>query len=429
MLELGEREVSSAGAGSLFSRRSRAVKISYVIGSLARGGAEGQLLELLAKLDPARWEISLVVFDGLHNDRVPETASQILSLGIASSGYSRSYLKGWGTARAIGRLAGHFRRIRPDIVHAFLPASCIVAAPAARIARVPIVIGSRRALVASYRKNGVVGRVDRLATRMCHFVFGNSAAVTGELIRIDGVPAERAFTIHNGVNTAKFEPGERSLRRVWGWSDEHVVFGIVANFLAYKRHTDFVRAAALIAAELPHARFLMAGEDRGLLPATRRQIAQAGLEGRFVIIPGTPEPQRLYPAMDVYLCTSETEGFSNVLLEAAASRLPLVATRVGGNVEIVFPGENGFLVPMDNPQEVARAAMILAGDPGLRQRMGERSRELVRQRFSLETMVRQHELLYEAALVSKRRLPQRMSRRVCDAEGEHCRPITHGNGS
>src|SRR5438309_1985485 len=84
------------------------------------------------------------------------------------------------------------------------------------------------------------------------------------------------------------------------------------------------------AAAVPHARFIMAGEDRGLLPAVRKEIAQAGLESRLVLIPGTQEPEKLYPAMDAYICTSETEGFSNVLLEGAASGLPLIATSVGG---------------------------------------------------------------------------------------------------
>jgi len=404
--ELGQRELESAdalGRESYSNRFPQPVKLTYLIGSLARGGAEGQLLQLLAKLDPARWETSLVVFDGLYKERVPEMVSQVLSLGISSGGCSRSYFKGWRAAQAIRRLIGHLRCIRPNILHAFLPAACILAAPAAKLARVPVLIGSRRSLVDSYRTGGVVGRVDRLATRMCDFVLGNSAAVTGELIRTDGVPAERALTIHNGVDIAKFKAGDRSLRAVYGWSEEHVVFGIVANFLAYKRHTDFVRAAVRIAAYVPHARFLMAGEDRGMLPAVRREIAQAGLETRFVIIPGTPEPQQLYPAMDAYICTSETEGFSNVLLEAAASRLPLIATRVGGNVETVFPRENGFLVPVGRPQDVAEAALTLVGDPILRRRMGERSRELVKQRFSLETMVRQHEQLYERALELRRR--------------------------
>ena len=379
------------------------MKITYVIGSLATGGAETQLLELLRRLDPSRWQTSLVVFNMLHIDRAPDLVGRVFSLGISGNGNSRSYRKAFRAALALKRLTEYLVRIRPDVVHALLPQSCILAVPAARLARVPVLIGNRLSLVNGYRNGDLLARVDRLATRKCDYMLGNCSAVTEELVRIDGVPAGRAATIYYGVDTARFIPGNRSLRQVYGWNDDEVVFGIVANFIPYKRHMDFVRAAALIGAKAPHARFVMAGEDRGILPAIRREIAQAGLESRFVIIPGTLQPEKLYPAMDAYICTSETEGFSNVLLEAAATGLPLIATRVGGNPEIVSPGENGFLVPVARPEDVAQAALTLVDDSTLRRRMGNRSRELVERRFSLETMVRQHELLYERALESRRR--------------------------
>jgi glycosyltransferase involved in cell wall biosynthesis len=323
------------------------------------------------------------------------------SLGISGSGISRSYGKALKAATALTKLAAHLRRTTPDVLHAFLPVSFVLAAPAARLARVPLLIGSRRSLAACYRDGRLLAGVDRVATRMCDFVIGNSRAVTAELVQLDGIPAEHTATIYNGVDSNRFQPGDKSFRHAQGWTDDNVVFGIVANFLPYKRHVDFIRAAGLIAAKAPQARFVMAGEDRGILPELRRKIAVTGLESRFVIIPGTSEPEKLYPAMDAYICTSETEGFSNVLLEAAACGLPLVATEVGGNPEIIVPGENGCLVPVAQPEQVAQAALALAGNPDLRRRMGERSRELVQQRFSLDSMVRQHEQLYQRLLARR----------------------------
>jgi len=377
---------------------SRRVRITYLIGSLSTGGAEKQLLELIHRLDRSRWESSLILFDLSYADRAPDVVGQVLSLGIPSEGYSRSFRKALMAAGAVRKLTGHLRRLRPEILHAFLPVSCILAVPAAHLAGVPVLIGSRRSMVDMYRKRDLLARVDRLAARVCDYMLGNSLAVTEELVRLDGVPADRVGTIYNGVDTARFKPGDRTQRYVCDWTEEHIVFGIVANFHSYKRHVDFVRAAAMIGANAPHARFIMAGEDRGMLPLVRKEIVQAGLESRFVIIPGAPDPAKLYSAMDAYICTSETEGFSNVLLEAAASGLPLIATQVGGNPEIVFPGENGFLVPIAKPEDVAQAALTLVDDAMLRRRMGSQSRELAERQFSLETMVRQHELLYERAL-------------------------------
>jgi len=375
------------------------LKITYLIGSLARGGAEGQLIELLRRLDRSRWQPSLILFEDDDADRASGLVDEIYALQIAGSGYSTNTVqKGYKALKGVVRLTRHLLRIQPTVLHAMLPAACILAAPAARIAHVPVLIGSRRCLVDSYRNGGWLTPLDRFTTRMCDFVIGNSRAVNEELRHLDGIPAERSITVYNGVDAKRFKPGNRCLRQEWGWTEEHVVFGIVANFIPYKRHRDFLRAAALITAEAPEARFVMAGQDRGILNEIRMQVREAGLESRFVIVPGSTEPEALYPAMDAYICTSETEGFSNVLLEAAACGLPLIATQVGGNPEIVYPGENGFLVSVARPEDVAKAALALVDDPALRRRLGSRSREIVEQRFSLETMVQQHELLYEKAL-------------------------------
>lgn len=382
--------------------RLRPVRITYVIGSLARGGAEGQLLELLRRLDSARWEPSLVLFEATTGDRATGLVHAFCSLDIPARGHTNWLRRSWIAATGIAKLANFLRRIEPDLVHAFLPMAFLLGAPAAKMAHVPVLVGSRRSLKDCYRTIPLLGLADRRATRMCDFVIGNSSAVTSELIHFDGIAPERTATIYNGVDIDRFRPGDRSFRARHGWSDEHVVFGIVANFLPYKRHTDFIRAAVQIAQKAPNARFVMAGEDRGILPELRHQIATSGLDSRFVIIPGTSEPEKLYPAMDAYICTSETEGFSNVLLEAAASGLPLIATNIGGNAEIVFPGENGYLVSVGQPDEVAQEALRLIHNRDLRLQMGTCSRRLVSQHFSLEKMVQQHEQLYERLLAARR---------------------------
>lgn len=381
------------------------MKITYVIGSLARGGAEGQLLELLRRLHPARWQPSLVLVEDTTCFRAAGLVRHVCLLEIPTRSQSNWPKRGWRAAMSIAKLTAFLQRTQPDLVHAFLPLALILAAPAAKIAHVPIIVGSRRSLKDCYETVPFLARVDRIATRSYDSVIGNSQAVTSELINIDEVAPERTTTIRNGVDTDRFRPGDRSFRVAQGWTEEHVVFGIIANFLPYKRHVDFIRAAAHIAERTTNARFVMAGEDRGTLPELQREITNKGLGSRFVVVAGTSEPEKIYPAMDAYICTSETEGFSNVLLEAAASGLPLIATRVGGNPEIVMPGENGYLVSVGRPEEVARAALALINNRDQRLQMGARSRQLVIQDFSLEKMVQQHEQLYERLLAQRRNLP------------------------
>jgi glycosyltransferase involved in cell wall biosynthesis len=235
---------------------------------------------------------------------------------------------------------------------------------------------------------------------MSEFMVCNSRAVADELVTIDHVPSERVTTIYNGVNTMRFRPSDRSLRNEHKWGDDNVVFGIIANFYPYKRHIDFVRAAALIADRAPHARFFMAGEDRGSLASVKAEVRRYSLEEKFAIIPGMSNPERAYPSLDVYICPSQSEGLSNVLLEASACAVPIIATRVGGNPEIVKHGENGFLIDVSDHNAIADFALKLIQNQNLRRTMGAKGRALVEHNFSISKMVRNYELLYTQLLAA-----------------------------
>jgi glycosyltransferase involved in cell wall biosynthesis len=379
----------------------RRTHLTYVIGSLSLGGAEGQLIELLKRMDRKQFRVSLVLFELSTADAANGLVDEVFSLQIPSASSFKPVVRGIYGLAAMLRLARYLRRSKPNIVHAILPASCILAAPAAKLARVPVIIAGRRSMAGCYRTDWLLSLADRIGTRSCDYAIGNSEAIRRELTEIDGLPAEKVGVVYNGVDTQRFRPGNRELRGQCGWREENVVFGVVANFIPYKRHTDFIRAARLIARSNPHARFVMAGEDRGILDTLKAQIRESGLEPFFTIIPGTREPERLYPGLDVYICTSQTEGLSNVLLEAGACGLPIIATRVGGNPEIVTDAYNGFLVSPRAPEAIAVKALQLASNPKLRRIMGERSRQRAISQFSLIAMVHAHETLYESLLKSR----------------------------
>jgi len=234
-----------------------------------------------------------------------------------------------------------------------------------------------------------------MATRAADFVLGNSQAIVDEVRRLDRVPDSKTQVIYNGVDTGRFSPAKRpGLRRELGWGDEHLVFGMVANFIPYKRHLDFIRAAGLIHQRISQARFLLVGEDRGEMPVVQKALEEAGLASQTRTLPDTPAPEQAFAAMDVYMCTSETEGFSNVLLEAMATGLPVIATDVGGNREAVAEGINGTLIPAHAPDLIARAALHLAANPDRLREFSFQSRKRAEELFSLAKMVRAHEDVY-----------------------------------
>jgi glycosyltransferase involved in cell wall biosynthesis len=380
----------------------RPIRVLYLIGSLGTGGAESQLLELLRRIDRSHYTPFLALFNMRGADRAAGLVKETFSLSIDDGGYSRFKIRGLKAAAALLKLSGIVRRVRPDIFHAMLPAACILGAVASRLVHVPVFVASRRSLVNCYRNNALLSYADSITTRMADRVVGNSEAVVHEIADLDRVPTGKIESILNGVDITRFQPGNRSFRQKMGWAETDVVFGMVANFIPYKRHIDFVQAASMIAESVSFAKFVMVGEDRGELGAVEEKIEQLGLKERFCVIPGMDRLEDLYPSLDVAVTTSETEGLSNVLLEAAACGLPIIATDVGGNREIVHEGVNGYLVKPRTPSEVTSTAICLARDLGLRLRLGASSRRIARQEFSMEKMVATYDRLYRDVMAEKR---------------------------
>ena len=223
------------------------------------------------------------------------------------------------------------------------------------------------------------------------------------MVGIGKCPEPRCGTIYNGVDLDRFHPDlQPTLRQQLGWTHGEIVFGMVANFRPCKRHCDFVDAAATIAKEFANARFLMAGIDLGTKSEVLRQISALSLTEKVRVLDSTPSPELVFAALDVYICASDAEGFSNVLLEAMACGKPVIATRVGGNQEAVDHGVSGLLVSVGDKQGIADAAMRLVNDAALRHKFSTAGRQRVKRDFSIAAMVRAHEDLY-AQLFDKTR--------------------------
>ncbi len=366
---------------------SNHIRIVLLIPSLTRGGAERQVLTLLRGLDRSRFDATLVLFENQERDRYDAlgAADCVFSLDIPAGGNFRLH-RAPTLLLAAARLARMLHELRPDVLHAFLPAP----------AKVPIFIVGRRSMVGLYRRNSQVLKwIDRLPLRFANAIVGNCKAITAEATAVDGVDPNRAFTVYNGVDTHLFHEGfEPSLRHELGFTDRDVIFGVIANFDASKGHIDLIRAAYQLQTRAGCAKFLMVGADKGQLASLQSEIRRLGMEQKFVIQPRTSEPERLLRLIDVYVSASLTEGMSNSVLEAMASGKPVIATAVGGNPELVMPLRNGFLVPPNSPEAIAVCVEKLCCDVGLRASMGVNARRIAEQQFSTAAMVRASEDLY-----------------------------------
>jgi glycosyltransferase involved in cell wall biosynthesis len=316
------------------------------------------------------------------------------------------YLKGKGTlapemreagAGYVGRtrLAGIFRSARwADVVHSHLLKADMATAAVATLA------GRRSSLVASKHNDEQV--LKRPLVSFVHGILGRLPARTIVLsdhvgrffAEHGGVDPARTRRIYYGIDPAPFEraaampaANRARLRASLGIAPDDVVFVCVARFARQKAHEILLGALAKVGR--PEIRLLLVGDDpfgdgRRRAESVARELR---LGDRAIFAGIRRDVPDLLAISDAFVMASRWEGLGLVFLEAMAASLPVVATRVSAVPEVVEEGETGLLVPADDVPALAAAMERLAGDPGLRARLGRAGALRVRERFGLERMV------------------------------------------
>jgi glycosyltransferase involved in cell wall biosynthesis len=219
------------------------------------------------------------------------------------------------------------------------------------------------------------------------------------------VPQELLSVIPNGVDTGRFRAvaaGTRqSIRHSLGLGREFMWLAL-GRFETAKDYPNMLRGFAQVRQQVPEAMLLLAG--RGSLQGELETLAQSlGIGGRVRFLGMRQDVPELMSAADGYVMSSAWEGMPIVLLEAASAGLPIVATRVGGNHEVVYHEEGGFLVQPGDSKALGDAMLrLMSLSDAERRSMGERGREHVRTQYGLSRMVERWEDLYREVLAEKR---------------------------
>jgi glycosyltransferase involved in cell wall biosynthesis len=209
-------------------------------------------------------------------------------------------------------------------------------------------------------------------------------------------PPERIDVIPNGVNTDVFS-GRTLVQRPAILSGPAPVAVSVGRLTPAKRYDLLIGAWGRVVQQVPAARLVILGEGE-LRGDFETMIRGRGLEDS-VLLPGVQsDVATWHSAAGLYVSSSDTEGMSNAILEAMASGLPVVATRVSGSEDLIQHENNGLLVPRGDATELASAILRLLDDTSLRQRLGKQARETVLSDFSLPSVAQRYRELYEAAL-------------------------------
>ncbi|HZD54675.1 MAG TPA: glycosyltransferase [Candidatus Aquicultoraceae bacterium] len=374
----------------------RKIVVAYLLPNLEAGGTENHLLSLVQRIDRNRFLPSLFTTAG--GGSLYGAFAQLLPVTVfGDPSHARRIRTGpIEQLRTTWRIAAILRKDRPDILHAYLPAANVIGPIAARIAGVPTVIVSKRAL-ANYKKRfPLLRQLEPLGNRLADVILVNSDAVRRDVERTERAWEGKFRKIYNGVAPIAewTEEERRAFRAREGIpSDARVVLS-VSNFFPYKGHEELIEAAGQVVDAIPHVLFLLAGRDSGTLEKCKR-LAKERLPAHAVRFLGSrTDVPDLLRASDLFVHPSHEEGFSNAILEAMAAGLPVVACNVGGNPEAIVHGKTGLLVPPRDPEVLAAAIREIAGAPDWGRPYGEAGRRRAAEDFSLDRMIAEIEAMY-----------------------------------
>lgn len=371
------------------------MKLTYLIDELiTKGGTEKHLWDLAHGMAERGHEVAVVA---LSEDTFGERFAREKKCDYQCLAVRRIYdLNG---LKGFLELVSLLRRSGTQILQTFHTASDLIGPLAGYLARKDIVtVSSRRDL--GYTKSSRHVRAQRFSNRFVNYVLSNSLAVQESVVESEDVQMEKLKLIYNGIEVQPFLMSRVAELHGEGASpslQQEFFVGTVANLRFVKGVHVLLKAAKILVEKYSDIHFLIAGdgEEKKRLELLCEEYGlgeRVSFNGWFEDVP------EFLSRLRIYVQPSLTEGFSNSVLEAMATGLPVVATKVGGNREIIDTGREGILVDANDYVGLAGAIDILYQDKNKRIAMGEQARNKVVKGFTLEGMLNSYESFYASCI-------------------------------
>jgi len=365
-------------------------RILHLLDTTGPGGAETVYLSLITSLG-SEWEsIPVVAGPGWVEDSVRTAGFSPL---LISSGGRFDF-------RYLSALRSAVRKHRIDLIQSHLFSTTLYGGLAGFLGRVPVV-GTFHG-EPDLRAQGAAGTLRYRLIRTCtRKVVCVGSSLKELAIRKGGFRPDDLEVIPNGIDTSRYSPGDGSaVRQALGLSSDTFLVGSVGNVRPAKDYETLLRTAKAVkelSGDAVH--FVIAGETTPpLFDDLMAMRSQMDLEKAVSFLGFREDIPQLMRALDLFLLTSEFEGFSLVVVQAMATTLPVVATRCGGPEEILTSGEDGILCPIGDESALAESIMRLRADTPLKEQLAGRARKTAVARFSKDAMVRSYERLYRGIL-------------------------------
>jgi L-malate glycosyltransferase len=374
-------------------------KIFYLVDSFNIGGTETQAVELARRMDPAQYDVTLACLrkEGPLLERLNGSTVNVVEFhpegGIDSP---RGLYQ-------VARMVAYLRRGKFDVVHAHDLWSNMIGIVAGELAGVPVIVTSQRDLSHGDWYQGRRKKWLRRAQNASSAILTNARMIREGLVGQEGLAAEKVRVIYNGVDLDKFESSPSMRAKLFPGMERAKLIVLVGNMHTdVKGHPTLIAAAPKIVSRFPQARFVLVG-DGGQRKDFEAAAQAAGVGANFMFLGRRNDVADILAACDIAVLPSAAEGMPNAVLEYMAAGLPVVASAVGGNLEVIADGATGLLVPPGDAEALGQALLRLLADDVLALRVARKGRELVEQRFSFERLTREVGALYEELLQTKGR--------------------------
>jgi L-malate glycosyltransferase len=364
-------------------------KILYIIWSLDLGGAEQVVMNLAMHLNRKRFEPIVCCLNGKgrYAEKVEQAGIKVIALDKAPK----------LDPTLLFRLISLIKREKVDLIHTHLFTSNLWGRLAAKFSGVPVVSTEHNVDVWKNKFHFAVDRFLLPVNARIIFVSKKVKEFYEERLgRMNGV----AQVFYNGIEVDKFSAASRNplLKKELGINTANEVIAVVGRLVPAKAMDLFLEAFASLQKNRKNVSALIVG-DGPLRSELEAKAVQLQIRDSVVFSGFRKDLPEIYRIMDVFVLSSLREGFPMTLLEAMASEVPSVTTDVGGVGECIENGVDGFLVPTQDVQALARSIEKILADPALRQSFVEKAKKKVCSKFSVQHMVDEHEKLYEEVLI------------------------------
>ncbi len=364
--------------------------VVHLIYRLDFGGLENLMVERINRMPADAYRHAVVCLTGYteFSRKITRPGVELYSLG-KQSGLSL------GTHVALWKL---LRQLKPAVLHSY-NLSAIEYAPAALLAGVPVRVNGAHGRDAAdpQGRNPKHNFLRRAMVPFYDCCYANSADMLEWNRTVIGVPAHKSRLLANGIDSDKFRPAGAARSDAF-FAAGCIVIGTVGRIQDVKDHATLVDAFLLLLERMPeqrtHLRLAIVG-DGPLLEKLRAKVAAAGIADQ-VWLPGSrTDIADILRGLDIFAMSSIAEGTPGSALEAMASGLPVVGTRVGGIPEVIADGVTGLLVPASDPAAMAQALERYARSPAMASEHGAAGRERVQRHYNMNAMVAGYQSMYD----------------------------------